>query len=168
MRARRSDLVVRAERIVGRNPIRDFLEQNQADAAARAAAAERRYDAYRELAGKAKLRVDELNRLEGEAAELDGKVLSIETRLGSLRRDQQASLERAEVGGADLRVLAPGSLAAFADPLDERAIRGALEQAVCDDLLRARSRTDGPRHAAGFTWDRTARGVFELCLVVTR
>lgn len=109
-RTQRGDLVVRAERIVGRNPIRDFIEQQKADAAARATAAERRHGAYRELADKAKQRIDELNKLEGEAAELDNKVLSLDTRLGALRRDQQAALERAEVGGADLHVTAPGTI----------------------------------------------------------
>lgn len=109
-RASRDDLVVRAERIVGRNPIHDFVKQNEADAAARAVAAQRRHDAYRELADRARVRIDDLNKLEGEAAELDGKVTSLEARLSQLRRDQQAALERAQVGGADLHVVAPASI----------------------------------------------------------
>lgn len=109
-RAKRADLVVRAERIVGRNPLHDFIKQNQADAAARAVAAERRYDAYRELADKARSRIDELNKLEGEAAELDSRVTALDGRIAALRRDLQAALERADVGGADLHVIAGASV----------------------------------------------------------
>ncbi|MCX5745011.1 MAG: glycosyltransferase family 1 protein [Proteobacteria bacterium] len=61
-----------------------------------------------------------------------------------------------------------GALAVLADPLDERALTAGIERVLADRLLRARTRAEGPPHAAAFTWDRTARGLFELCLQVMR
>lgn len=61
-----------------------------------------------------------------------------------------------------------GSLAAFADPRDERALADAIGRVTSDRLLRTRTSCDGPAHAARFTWDRTAEGLFGLCKEVVR
>jgi glycosyltransferase involved in cell wall biosynthesis len=43
------------------------------------------------------------------------------------------------------------------DPEDPRAIAEAMERIASDDALRARLAVDGPRRAAEFTWEKTAR-----------
>jgi len=48
-----------------------------------------------------------------------------------------------------------GDAALYADPRDADGLADAIERAMDDDALRAA----GPRRAAAFTWDRTARGV---------
>lgn len=56
-----------------------------------------------------------------------------------------------------------GVHAAFADPLDEAALAGAITHAISDRLLRTRTWSEGPRHAATFTWEHTAAGLVRLC-----
>ena len=51
-----------------------------------------------------------------------------------------------------------GDAALYADPRDPAAIADAIECALDPDTA-ARLRAAGPRRAAGFTWERTARGV---------
>jgi glycosyltransferase involved in cell wall biosynthesis len=48
-----------------------------------------------------------------------------------------------------------GDAALYADPRDADGIAAAIERAIDDDALRIA----GPRRAAAFTWDRTARAV---------
>jgi glycosyltransferase involved in cell wall biosynthesis len=47
------------------------------------------------------------------------------------------------------------------DPEDPRAIAGALERLLTDEAEARRLRELGPRWAATFTWERTARQTFE-------
>jgi glycosyltransferase involved in cell wall biosynthesis len=48
-----------------------------------------------------------------------------------------------------------GDAARYTDPHDHAGIADAIEHAMDD----ARLREEGPRRAASFTWERTARGV---------
>jgi glycosyltransferase involved in cell wall biosynthesis len=52
-----------------------------------------------------------------------------------------------------------GDLALLPDPLLPGEIATALEQAVDDLVFRARARTEGPAHAASFTWQRAVRAM---------
>jgi glycosyltransferase involved in cell wall biosynthesis len=51
---------------------------------------------------------------------------------------------------------AAGSAAVLVDPTDDDALTDGLIRAATDQPLRERLRADGPRHAAGFTWERCA------------
>jgi glycosyltransferase involved in cell wall biosynthesis len=51
-----------------------------------------------------------------------------------------------------------GDAALYADPRDPAAIADAIDAALGEETAR-RLRAAGPRHAAAFTWERTARGV---------
>lgn len=61
-----------------------------------------------------------------------------------------------------------GPLAAYANPLDEHALAKAVRCVLSDEVLRARTRVEGPRHAARFTWNRTAVELFARCEQVMR
>jgi glycosyltransferase involved in cell wall biosynthesis len=50
-----------------------------------------------------------------------------------------------------------GDAAIFVDPLDTASIAGGIARLVEDAPLRERLRTHGLEHAAGWTWERTAR-----------
>ena len=47
------------------------------------------------------------------------------------------------------------------DPADEADMAGAIERIVCDEPLRARLATAGPRRAALFSWTTTARATLD-------
>ena len=50
-----------------------------------------------------------------------------------------------------------GDAALLVDPTDEDALADALRRVLTDDALRADLRARGPRRAAGFSWEATAR-----------
>jgi len=56
-----------------------------------------------------------------------------------------------------------GSLAALCDPLDEKAITRAIDQALYDLDLRERALREGRDWAARFGWENTAGGLFDAC-----
>ena len=56
-----------------------------------------------------------------------------------------------------------GSLAALCDPLDEKAITRAIDQALYDVDLRERALREGRDWAARFGWENTAGGLFDAC-----
>jgi glycosyltransferase involved in cell wall biosynthesis len=55
-----------------------------------------------------------------------------------------------------------GPAALQIDPLDVPAIARALDQLLTDDALHGQLRAKGLRHAAGFTWDKTAAMTYEV------
>ncbi len=55
-----------------------------------------------------------------------------------------------------------GAAASPFDPLDEEAIRDALERISFDVALRERLAGDGPRRAQEYSWDRCARKTLEV------
>ena len=57
-----------------------------------------------------------------------------------------------------------GSLAVDCDPYDLTSLRLALERVVADTRLHERAAREGPNWAATWTWDRTARGLLDVCL----
>jgi glycosyltransferase involved in cell wall biosynthesis len=60
-----------------------------------------------------------------------------------------------------------GSLGALFDPTDVTSMAGALDRVVEDEVLRARCRSEGPGHAAKFSWDKTAAQIGDaLCEVL--
>jgi len=63
-------------------------------------------------------------------------------------------------GGALSEVAGPA--AELADPLDVSDLASGLRRIVFDDTRRAELIESGRRHAATFTWDRTARGLAAL------
>jgi len=56
-----------------------------------------------------------------------------------------------------------GPLGALCDPLDEGAIRAALERALFEEDFRERASAQGPAWAAERGWDRTVEGLLEAC-----
>lgn len=52
-----------------------------------------------------------------------------------------------------------GDAALLVDPHDDRALAVALSAALDDQAIATRLRSEGPKRAAEFTWDRTARAV---------
>ena len=56
-----------------------------------------------------------------------------------------------------------GELAALCDPLSEESIGAALERALGDEALRARSLAEGPLWAAARGWEKTAAGLLDAC-----
>ncbi|MGC5166866.1 glycosyltransferase family 4 protein [Luteimicrobium sp. DT211] len=59
-------------------------------------------------------------------------------------------------GGAG-EILTDGVDGLLVDPVDPRALAGALRRAIDDPSLRARLAAAGPQTAAHFTWERVAR-----------
>jgi len=60
-----------------------------------------------------------------------------------------------------------GDAAVLVDPRDTGAIAAGIRTALTDDMLRARLRDRGPRHAAGFSWADAAEatvGVYHAAL----
>jgi glycosyltransferase involved in cell wall biosynthesis len=55
-----------------------------------------------------------------------------------------------------------GEAALLVDPEDTEAIASGLERLCSDDALRARLREEGPRRAAQFSWEKTARIVLDV------
>ncbi len=55
----------------------------------------------------------------------------------------------------------PGEAALTFDPYDVEAMAAVMVTLVEDVGLRVRLRAQGLEHAAGFTWERTARGTME-------
>lgn len=55
-----------------------------------------------------------------------------------------------------------GDAAAYFDPDRPGALELALEQLLQDESARAELEARGPRHAAGFSWERTARRTIEV------
>jgi glycosyltransferase involved in cell wall biosynthesis len=55
-----------------------------------------------------------------------------------------------------------GSAALLFDPMDEETIAAALRQLVRDNALRQRLSAEGPAHAAGFSWNRSAEQTVRL------
>ncbi|HEX2030352.1 MAG TPA: glycosyltransferase family 1 protein [Actinomycetota bacterium] len=55
-----------------------------------------------------------------------------------------------------------GDEAVYVDPLDPASIAEGIRRVAEDEALRRRLREGGPRRAAGFTWERTARGTAEV------
>jgi glycosyltransferase involved in cell wall biosynthesis len=53
------------------------------------------------------------------------------------------------------------------DPEDSEAMADAMRRVTSDDALRVRLRAAGPRHAAGFTWQASARRHVEAYALVT-
>lgn len=56
-----------------------------------------------------------------------------------------------------------GDLAASCDPLDEASITTALDRALGDEVLRGRSRIEGPLRAKARSWDTTVDGLLVAC-----
>jgi glycosyltransferase involved in cell wall biosynthesis len=50
-----------------------------------------------------------------------------------------------------------GETAILVDPDDPEAIREGMRRLLEDEALRTRLSTEGPKRAAGFTWEDTAR-----------
>lgn len=55
-----------------------------------------------------------------------------------------------------------GEVGLLVDPLDAGAWAEALGRVLTDDELAARLRAEGPRRAAGFTWNRAARATWAV------
>jgi glycosyltransferase involved in cell wall biosynthesis len=54
-----------------------------------------------------------------------------------------------------------GDAVLWVEPEDEEAIANGIERILTDSELRRRLRAAGPRRAAGFDWNETARGTLE-------
>lgn len=57
-----------------------------------------------------------------------------------------------------------GELAASCDPEDPRSIAAAIDRALEDEALRARTRREGPARARARSWDVTAGGLLDACV----
>lgn len=132
LRARIDDptLTVRAERIMGRNPVREFLAQGNADADARRIAAEQHARSLGELADGAAARVRELSAAEGVAADLLARVRMLEGLAAELEKAVAAATEASHRDTSDLRPLSPAVAPLHPLPSKRKLVAIALPMLV--------------------------------------